>query len=327
MRVAVTGATGHLGANVVRDLLAHGFGVRAVCHPSSKMDALEGLDVEIAHADVLQPESLLAAFQDADAVVHLAAMISIIGDPNGTVMRTNVEGARNVARACLDNCVSKLVHISSIHALKSSPRDKRIDESSSPADHGCSAYDRSKAAGEREILAATEDGLDATILNPTGILGPHDYAGSLSGQMLRSLFQGRLPALIEAGFDWVDARDVASVIRTSLRYGQPGERYVISGRWASFKRLAELCEAVSATPALRLVLPLWAAFVGLPFLRLQSRITGVRPLYSYESLMILRNSNKNYMAEKAHRDFAFIPRPLRETINDTHDWNAELGLL
>ncbi len=326
MRVAVTGANGHVGANVVRDLLAHGFAVRALCLHGSERSALAGLDVEVAEIDILHPESLDAAFRAVDAVIHLAAKISIQGDRDGSVMCTNMEGARNVARACLARDVAKLVHVSSLHAFKFSPADHEVNETAPAADHTCFAYDRSKAAGEDEILAAVrEEGLDATILNPTGILGPHDYVNSRGGGMLRSFYRGQFSALIDAGFDWVDVRDVAGAIRQTMHGGRAGERYLISGRWASIKELADLCEDVTGTRRRRVVLPWWTALLGLPAAQLQSLMAKEPPLFTYESLMILRGSNKNCSSDKARREIDYAPRPLDETVRDTYEWSRAHG--
>lgn len=327
MRVAVTGATGHIGANVVRDLLANGFQVRALCDPNDSHAALAGLDVETAQADVLRPADLAPALQGVDAVIHIAGIVSITGDLEGRVMKTNVEGVRNVARACQQTGVSRLVHVSSIHAFAALPGTQRLDETARSAGRTCFAYGRSKSAGERELLAAVGDGLNAVILNPTGVLGPHDHSNSHGGQLLRDHFRGRIPALVNAGFDWVDARDVAAAIRAALHSGRSGERYILSGRWASSKEIADLCELVSGTPAPRLILPVWFALSGLPFLRLLARIMGSRPLYTYESLLILRDSNKNCSSEKACRELGFRARPLRDTIRDTYQWNLQNGFI
>ncbi len=118
MRIAVTGATGHVGANVVRDLLSRGHEVRALCRQTSNQSGLEGLTLEVVPGDIQDPEQLFAAFSGMDAVIRLAGKSSINGDPNSTVHRTNVKGTYNVARACLDAGILKLVHVSSIHAFK-----------------------------------------------------------------------------------------------------------------------------------------------------------------------------------------------------------------
>ena len=327
MQIAVTGATGHVGANVVRDLLHHQFQVKALCHPDADRAALQGLAVEMVAADILAPHCLTNVFQDVDAVIHLAAKISISGDPDGMVMRTNAEGTRNVARACLAAGVAKLIHMSSIHAFKSSPYLERLDESSPKADENNFLYDQSKAAGEREVHAAVEAGLNATILNPTGILGPHDYCASLGGQMLRNMFKGKMPALINAGFDWVDVRDVATAIRQAIRVSKSGEQYLLSGKWVSFRELARHCETVSGNPAPQLTLPWWVGVLGMPLSLLQNRLTGGNLPYTYESLKILRNSSKNCCSAKASLELGFTARPLSETIFDTYEWSRQKGLI
>lgn len=322
MLVAVTGAGGHLGANVVRDLLDHNIRVIAADLSELAPPALVGLAVDYASVDVLNSKRVREFFQDVDVVIHLAAIISINGDPDGSVMKTNVIGTRNVASICLEMGIKKLIHVSSIHAFKVSKNVEKIDENSPKADKNCFIYDQSKSAGEREIQAAVDQGLNATIINPTGLLGPHDYNASLAGQMLSKLFQGTMPALVDAGFDWVDVQDVAAAIRVAIADGKRGEQYLLSGKWVSFKELAVLCEKVSKVPAPHFVLPLWLAFAALPFLWLQSRIAKSPLLFSYESLVILRHSSKNCSSKKAHNELGFEPKPLSETILNTYKWNC-----
>ena len=114
MRFVVTGASGHLGGNVVRALVATGASVRAV--DVRRGAALQGLDVEFVEGDVLDPSALQKAFAGAEFVLHLAAKISIAGDPDGSVRRVNVDGVRHVAEAALAAGVRRLVHCSSLHA-------------------------------------------------------------------------------------------------------------------------------------------------------------------------------------------------------------------
>lgn len=327
MRVAVTGATGHVGANVVRELLAREMDVRALVRPQSNLSALEGTGIETRIADVLDIESLRAAFQGCTHVIHLAGIISIDGDPKGLVWRTNVHGTSNVVHAAMGAHISRLVHVSSIHAFKVRSDEAFIDETAPSADDTCFAYDCSKAAGEQEVLAGVRNGLDAVILNPTGILGPHDHIPSLGGDMLRAMFAGQLPALIDAGFDWVDARDVATAICNGLTMGRRGERHLLCGHWASTAELAELANAATGHNRRRIVLPMRLATLGLPFLRALSALTDTPPLYTGESLAILRHSNSNCRSDKARAELGFSTRPLNETIADTHAWNQTMGLV
>ena len=150
-KIAVTGATGHIGANMVRGLLNGGFEVRALYHNKDNRRALSGLAVEQCQADVLNPDSLVDAFEGVDAVVHLAAIISLEGDPEGKVMKTNRIGPRNVVQACLACRVQKLIHFSSIHAFQYSARDPAVTEAHPPAGPG--SADRIAAGGQRLVMA------------------------------------------------------------------------------------------------------------------------------------------------------------------------------
>lgn len=325
--IAVTGATGHIGANLTRALVDAGHSVQALFHQPEKRQALNGLPVELHQCDVLDINSLRRAFAGMDIVVHLAGKISLEGDPDGSVWRANVEGTRNVVQACLEVGVRRLIHFSSIHAFKYAASDPAVTEAHPPADEHCFAYDHSKAAGEQEVFKGIEQGLEALIFNPTAVIGPHDNWNAYSGQMLRDMMRGRLPALVRGGFDWVDARDLGAATLAALQNGRSGERYVLSGHWASARRLAELCAVHSGKAPPLLELPIWTALAGLPFLRLFSRMSGKRPLYTYESIMVLKHSNRNCSHEKALRELGYAPRPLEDSIRDIYEWYKQEGRL
>ena len=312
MDVVVTGASGHLGANLVRVLVARGDRVRVLRRRSTA--GFDGVPVEVAQGDVRDLPSLRAAFAGAERVYHLAGRISLVGDPDGEVEAINVGGAANAARAALDVGVGRLVHVSSIHAFVQAPRDRPLDERRDPANGaGHPAYDRSKAAGEREVRAMVDRGLDAVIVNPTAVIGPYDLSGSPMGEVFERLRTGRMPALVRGGFDWVDSRDVAAGIIAAGERGRSGEGYILSGRWASVHDLARLaCEVAGVRPP-RLTVPLWLARVGLPLVALAGRARGRTPIYSRESLLALE-SNRHVCRDKAQSELGYAPRPLRDTV-------------
>jgi dihydroflavonol-4-reductase len=202
--IAVTGASGLLGGNLVRELLAQGCRVRALIHTDDR--AVRGLEVETVRADLEEPASLERAFDGVDVVYHLASLISISMDSWESVYRVNVLGTRNVVEACLKDGVRRLVHVSSTHARRPEPFDQPLDEDRPwVTDPGLPPYDRSKALGEIEIQKGLERGLDSVILIPSGILGPYDFRPSLAGEGLLLMQRGGLPALTTGGYNWVDA--------------------------------------------------------------------------------------------------------------------------
>lgn len=325
MHITITGATGHVGANLIPALLAAGHQVRALYRTESHAAILGNLEIEMVRGDILDPGFLPQAFQGTEAVVHLAAVISIDGDPGGRVRRTNIEGTRQVVQACLAAGVRRLVHFSSIDAVQYSKREPVINEDSPLVGEEAFAYRISKKLGEAEVWKGAEQGLETIILAPTAIVGPRDFFISPSGQMLRDLFTNKLPALVADGYDWVDVRDIAQATLAALMSSKPGERYLLSGTWASTPTLSTLCHQVSGRRTPRLTLPLWMAYLGLPFLRLQQLLTGHLPLYTRESLELLRDSSRNFSHAKAARDLRYQPRPLEETIRDTYEWYLEQG--
>ncbi len=324
--VVVTGASGHVGATLVRDLLARGRAVRALVHGDAPTPALAGLDVEIARGDVRDPASLRAAFRGADVVFHLAGMISIVGDPAGLVRAVNVDGARNAAEAALACGVRRFVHTSSIHAFDHAPYDAPLDESRGYVTAAHPAYDRSKAAGEAAVRAVIARGLDAVVVNPTGIMGPLDFEPSHTGAALLQYARGRVPVAPDGGFDWVDVRDVARGLLAAAEHGRTGEGYILAGSWRSAMDLGRLAEAILGVPAPRFTVPLALVRAIAPAAVLGSRLLGRRALFTPDTVHALR-SNRQVRAEKAARELGHHARPIEETLRDTFTWFMEVGVL
>jgi len=325
MTVVVTGASGHVGANLIRTLLAQGRPTRALLHTNRQ--AIEGLDIEVIEGDICDLESLCATFNGAEVVYHLAANISLSMDSWPLLESVNVTGTRNVVEACLRCRVCRLIHFSSIHALVQEPISIPIDESRSLVESpDCPPYDRSKAAGEKEVYKGIERGLDAIIINPTAIIGPYDYQPSHFGEVLLALAKGKLPALVAGGFNWVDVRDVVEGVLRAERWGPPGAKYLLSGHWVSLRDLALMVAEATGVTAPSFVCPMWLARIGTPIITAFNRIAGRRPLYTSVSLRALC-SNRNISHERATRELDYHPRPFQETLIDTLRWFEETGQL
>jgi dihydroflavonol-4-reductase len=325
MTVVVTGAAGHVGANLVRALIDQGRPVRCLVHVSSW--AIDGLDVETVRGDVGDLESLCRAFQGADVVYHLAARISLSMGDWTALEAVNIAGTRNVITACRRVGVRRLVHFSSIHALVQEPLSVPVDEMRPlVTSRRCPPYDRSKAAGEIMVRRAIEQGLDAVIVYPTAIIGPHDYEPSYFGEALLLLARRKLPALVTGGFDWVDVRDVVAGALLAEANAPSGARYLLSGHWVSMCDIAAGVAAITGAPAPGFVCPLWLARAGVPFIKGISHFSGKRPLYTDVSLQALQ-SNRNISHEKATKELDYNPRPFRETLSDTLRWFEENGQL
>jgi nucleoside-diphosphate-sugar epimerase len=325
MTVVVTGASGHVGANLVRILLNRGERVRALVHNDQR--ALEGLEVEVVRGDICDPDRIRCAFRGADVVYHAAGQVSILLSEWEALEAVNVGGARNVVDACLHCGVRRLVHFSSIEAFSDESPDALIDEAS-PRAKGSNAqpYARSKVEGEQVVREGIARGLDAVIVNPTAIIGPHDYRGGPMSDALLRLARGSLPFLVEGGFNWVDVRDVAAGAIRAAEAAPPAAQYILAGHWVSLRELAARLEEATGTPAPRWTAPMGLARLGAPFITAYSHFTGRRALYTSASLRPLR-SYRHVSPARATRDLGYRPRPFPETIADTVRWLEEGGYL
>ncbi len=325
MITVVTGASGHIGSNLIRALAAQRRKVRALQHVNRRN--IEGLDVEIVPGDVCHPDSLRKAFEGADIVYHLAARISLESNDYLVLEPINVTGVKNVVEACIDCKVKRLVHFSSIHAFIQESIGKPIDETCPLVEpKNCPPYDRTKAAGEKIVYDAMERGLNAVVISPTAVIGPYDWEPSFLGEALLNLARGKMPALVQGGFDWVDVRDVVAGALAAEKKAPAGAKYLLSGQYASVCDLAVLVEEIMGTPAPKMVMPKWLAFVGAPFMAGFARMTGNRPLYTSASVKALRDG-QDVSHNKATRELGYEPRPLRQTLVDTFKWFHESGYL
>ncbi len=323
MKIGITGATGHVGAALCRALLLDGnHQVRALVH-RSKNQALSGLELEEQKGDILDLDSMRQFTEGLDVVIHLAAKISIDGDPDGSVYRINVNGTQNVVQAAYDNGVKKCIHFSSIHAMNPTPLDKELNETRPLVgeDWKGSAYDQSKA--EAEVFLQTfmkKTGFHIVIISPTSIIGPFDFGPSLQGSALLDMYYGKLPALIKGGYDWVDVRDVAQGTIQAMNKGKAGEKYLLSGHFMSLKKMADFVASLNGKKGPKLVLPFWLAALGVPFAKIQSKLRGIPPVFTHEALHAIKYGSTPISHAKASSALDYQPRAIEETLKDALDW-------
>jgi len=322
--IVITGISGLVGGNLARALLSRGDEVKGLIHRDRR--AVERLDIQLMEGDLQDTQSLRRAFQGADVVYHLAASISLRGNAS-QLEAVNVLGTRNVIDACLAGGVGRLVHCSSIHAFNQTPLNFPLDETRPLAlDQHHRAYDRSKAAGELEVHKGLEMGLDAIIVNPTGITGPFDFKPSYFGKAIVALSLGKIPALVKGGFDWVDVRDVVSGMMRAEQVAPKGAQYILSGHWHSIVEIGSLVAKLTNSKTPRITVPLWLAYLGLPLINIASRINQKEELYTRFSLQALK-SNRHISHARAAQDLDYQPRPFEKTITDAVLWFKENGYL
>jgi dihydroflavonol-4-reductase len=321
MKVGVTGASGHIGANLTRILLKKEYSVRVLEHHDNR--AIDGLDVEIVKGSLDDQKSLDDFCWGLDVVFHLAAKISIGSNSFDSLYKINVEGTKRVVASCKKAGVKRFIYFSSIHALEHHPLDQPMDESRPLVKNSPQAYERTKSISTQWVLSQKTHQFDIIILNPTAILGPLDHKPSLTGSLMIKMYRGRIPGLIPGGYNWVDVRDVADAASNAIKSGKSGENYILSGHWHSLKEYAEILQESTGKKITKIVLPFWLARLGVPFIHIWSVITNQQPLYTNESLDIVSEGNKNILNKKAQKELGFSPRPLADTLKDSFNWFKE----
>ena len=325
MEISVTGASGHVGNVLCRKLVGNGHRVKVLVHQDE--NDLKTIGVEMVRGDLLNADSLDKLCKNSEIVFHLAAKISINEKEKELVYRTNVTGTDNLIKASLKAGIKKFIHFSTIHALDPFPLDENMDETRQFITHTHMIYEQSKTDGERLVLEAVKNGLDAVIITPTAIIGPHDYKPSYLGQALIKMYTNSLPMLVPGGYDWVDVRDVVDCAISASEKGRKGERYLASGHYLSLKELSKLISQTTGKKTPSFTGPAFLATIGLPFITLYARLKKEDPLYTSNSLEILRNSNSRISHTKATSELNYQPRPLEETLRDTFEWYVQNGLI
>jgi dihydroflavonol-4-reductase len=176
------------------------------------------------------------------------------------------------------------------------------------------------------VRKVVEQGLDAVIVHPTGVIGPLDYEPSRMGRVFLKLYQRKMPALVPGGFDFVDVRDVVAGMIAAAEKGRTNESYLLPGHWQSVAQLAAIAAEVSRVKAPRLRVPMWLCRASAPLAVAYARIAGGEPVFTGESLHAL-NGNTHMLHDKATRELGYAPRPTRESVRDIYAWFAEAGVI
>jgi len=320
MNIVVTGATGHIGNVLVRELLKEGHSVKALVPPFENDLPIRGLDVDVVPADICDAASLGPTFKGADAVYHLAGIIAITPGKEALLQKVNVQGTRNVVNSCLESGVGRLIYTSSIHAIQEPPHGIVINATCPvDPDNVLGPYARSKALGTLEVRRGIERGLDAGIVHPSGVIGTFDFRISEMGQLVLDFIRGKLKAYLDGAYDFADVRDVAHGLMLACSKGRRGESYILSGERVSIKRIMELLEETSGVKAPAFKVPAWLARTAGKLAPIYYRITRSKALFTDYSVDVLR-SNSMVTSEKARAELGYNPRSVPESICDSVAW-------
>lgn len=326
--IAVTGATGHIGNVLVRELIACGELVRAFVLPGDDLRPLRGLNVEIIYGDVTDLRSLESAFAGAELVFHLAGIVTIMPSMRKVLERINVGGVRNVIAACRTASVHRLIYTSSVHAIAEPSHGTMIDETQPfDPDRVLGDYARSKALATLILLnEAGKGGFDAVICCPTGVIGPWDYGISNIGQLILDFASGHLKSYVKGAYDFVDVRDVANGLILAAQKGQSGRHYIFSGAQVEVPELMKELERNIGYPAPTYEIPSTIARAAGVLASVYYRLIRRRPVFTAYSIDVLK-SNSQVSSARAYQELGFTTRPWQDSIRDQIEWFRTEGML
>jgi dihydroflavonol-4-reductase len=326
--IVVTGATGHIGNVLVRELIKHGQIVHVLVLPNDDCRPLTDLQIEITYGDVTDLTSLESAFVGADIVFHLAGIVTIMPNMKKILERVNVGGVRNVATACRTCGVRRLVYTSSVHAIAEPPHGTIIDESQ-PFDPNqvLGDYARSKARATLLLLdEVRKGGLDAVVCCPTGVIGPWDYGISNIGQLILDFASGYLKSYVKGAYDFVDVRDVAHGLILAAEKGQSGRHYIFSGAQVQVPELMKELERNIGYPAPTYEISSTIARAAGVLASVYYRLVRRKPVFTAYSIDVLQ-SNSQVSSARAREELGFTNRLWQDSIRDQVEWFRAEGML
>jgi dihydroflavonol-4-reductase len=320
MKVCVTGATGFVGAHVVRALAERGDDVRVIYRNPDRLKALSGIGYRRAKCDVLDFRALRRAFRGAEIVFHVAGYVA--SSPMERVWKLNARGPEIAVEAAAAAGVPRVVVTSTISAIGVANGRPADEMTSYPEEWLGLAYPDSKHAGEAAALGAAErHDVDVVVVNPAYVLGVpvnRSQPGETSTRTIGNYLRGRLPGVLDAPMNFVDVEDVAAGHLLAADRGKAGQRCILGGENLPWPRLIDRVAELSGVRYPIMVLP-----------AVVRRLAQVREALGLPGALSAEASNLmgqdwRFSSGKAREELGYDSRPLDDTLQKTIDWYLEL---
>lgn len=325
MTTLVTGASGFLGSHVARLLAQRGGPVRVLLRPTSETRLLDGLPVERVSGDLREIASLDRALAGVSTVYHVAADYRLWARDPREIYDSNVQGTRNLLQAARRNKIEKFVYTSTVGTVAVPRHGALPDESTiTSIDEMIGAYKRSKWIAEEEAQKAAAAGMPIVIVNPTTPVGPGDAKPTPTGRIIVDFLNGRMPAYVDTGLNFVPVEDAAVGHLLAAERGRIGERYILGGENLTLKKAFEILAQVSRRPAPRVRVPHIVALAAGYADSALSRIMGREPRIPLEGVRMARHSMFVNTA-KARAELGFAPGSLVAAFERAVHWYESSG--
>ncbi|MBB5118968.1 NAD-dependent epimerase/dehydratase family protein [Streptomyces eurocidicus] len=325
--ILVTGATGHLGANLVRALLAEGREVRVLLKGVAG-PALDGLAVHRVPGDLRDPRAVEHAVTGCEEVYHCAARVSTGNGRKREIYDINVLGTHHVLAAARRAGVRRVVVTGSLSATGWRHGVPSTEEELFYPFGEHTPYTVSKVLMEHECAKAAARGLDVVVATSTAIIGPHDYRPSRMGRLLLDFSNGRLLAYVPGGFEFVSVTDLVAGHLLAMRRGAAGRKYQFSTRYHTVDEMLDLYAEVSGRPRPRLRVPS-AVMAGIA--RVTAPVVSLlaprhEPRLTPAAVGFLR-SRRRADCSRAVKELGYRPTSVARAVEEAYACFARRGLI
>jgi dihydroflavonol-4-reductase len=320
MKALVTGATGFVGAAVVRALLQTKLEVRVIARPGSDSTNLRSLNIDTVPGDLRDKESLRQALTGCRYLYHVAAHYALWAQDPSIFYDINVVGTRNLLEAAREVGVERTVYCSTIGAIGLPPgRGLGTEETPVSLKQMAGHYKRSKYLAEQEVHKLAKKGFPVVIVNPSAPVGERDVKPTPTGQIIVDFMKGRMPAYIETGMNIIDVDDVATGHLLAMEKGRQGERYILGSKNLLLREVFEILSTLTGVKAPALKLPRGAV---LPLAYLNhwiANLTGVPPRIPLEGVKMAKYK-MHYDCSKAIRELGLPQNPPEVALEKAVRW-------
>ena len=320
MKTFVTGATGFIGASIVRELLKDGREVRVLVRSSSNRANLKGLDVEVREGDLLDSPGLKRGLKGCDVLYHAAADYRLWARDPDEMYRTNVGGTTAVLEAALENAVSRVVYTSSVGTLGNPGNGIPGNESTdvSLADM-VGPYKKSKFLAEREAERFVARGLPLVIVNPSTPVGPGDIKPTPTGKIIVDFLKRKMPAYLDTGLNLIAVEECARGHILAERKGVAGCKYILGNANVSLCDIFRMLQEITGIPAPKVRLPYAPVLAAAWLNEGLSRITGREPLIPLAGVRMAAH-HMYFDSGKAVRELGLPQTPVYEALERAVEW-------
>ena len=233
------------------------------------------------------------------------------------------DGTKNVVNACKEMNVKKLIYTSSVHAIPTKPKGEIITETKTfSPDLVKGTYAKTKAEATKYVLEANSKDLEVIITHPSGVIGPYEYITSNLGQLIIDCAHRKMGAYLDGGYNFVDVRDVADGLVSTLEKGKAGECYILAGHYVTIKELMKYVQDITGVPAPKFKIARWFAYATGALSEIYYKIVKQKPLFTSYSVYTT-GTNANFSIDKAKKELGYFPRDFKDTMVDTIYWMKE----